>query len=82
MPASVTYNIESTFGSQNSLLRSRAKPFLSMNPELNKTAREESVLDKFLNTCTKIPTEGIASYDINLALVKKQNPSYSQSRAK
>jgi hypothetical protein len=43
---------------------------------------EESALHKFKNTCTKIPTEGIASYDIKLDLVKKKNPVYSQSNSK
>ena len=47
VPPCDTYNIESTFGSKSTLMKSRAKPFLSMNPELNKSYQEEPLLFKF-----------------------------------
>lgn len=43
---------------------------------------EEPDLAKFRNTCSTVPTEGIASYDIKLTQTKKRNPVFSQTLSK
>lgn len=82
VPAGASYKIESAFGATSLLLKSRAFVFQAKNPELNKTCKEQSQIDKVRNQCALVPSEGIASYDISDALTKRRSPVYSQSISK
>ena len=48
-----------------------------MNPVLNYTEREEISISGFQASASRIPQEGISSYNINLSLVKKRSPCYT-----
>lgn len=49
------------------LLQAQGYHFNSYNPELNKTLPAEVKLAKFNNTCTRVPQEGVASYNIKMS---------------
>ena len=83
VPSGATYEIESTFGSKNTILRTKAATFKNGYEKYSRTCDIQSDI-KIFNAQADSKAAGIASYDIEKGLfaTKKRNPAYSQSRAK
>ena len=76
VPAGSQYEIESSFGSNKLILKTRTKSFKNNYDQLNRTTNEEVNAIKYQNSLQRVPKEGIASYDINLDCVKKHFPAF------
>jgi hypothetical protein len=82
VPPPDSYDIKSPFGSKQTILKSRATHFVSMNPGSNQTAATQSAITSQKHKLVPLPSEGIASYQIKMDQVKKRQPAYSQSLSK
>lgn len=49
---------------------------------MNQPIKQEMALHKYFTSPKRVPTEGVASYDINLKHVKTRSPVYSQAKDK
>ncbi len=81
VPTGAHYNIESTFGSEKTLFKTRGAAFKNGYEKYNRTCDIQKDI-KVFNEAADRDERGVASYDIDRGLraTKKQVPAFSQTK--